>query len=230
MEISESYPFAQLTFSEQSSEDRASCTAHSLINLVRLAGGSVHNDEIGQLRDIISSTGKPLDKKFDEEFITSHGLVAENLYSYFWEIPRTVDGITEAIFTKLQEGPMLVSIATDLSLRDRSSVVNTELGDKPANAHAVVLARDNRSIYLIDPYKPKQAKSFNIEVDTQKLDLLAWFTSGRAREILEQSGQKIDRESILSESKKHLTNPELSQKFISEELFLSVPIHAHKKD
>ncbi len=233
MEPHEPQLFNGIMLSEQDGSDRATCSAHSLTNLIRLAGGSVSPDEIIQLKTKIATGGKPLDTEFEEGFITSHGFVADNLFSFFQtEIPKpaTIEGVSHGLISKLQQGPILISIASELSLRDRSIDTNTELSDKKADSHSVVVTLKDNTIDLIDPYKPYQTKKFNLNDDSQRLELVAWFTSTRARRTLVDSQMPIDKTHILNESREKLSDPKTSPIYIAEALSYTKPLLAHRKN
>jgi len=230
MDTQELQPFSQTTLSEQDSSDRVTCTAHSLINLVTLAGGKVTDNEITYLKNKIVEEGKPLDSTFKETFIKTHGFFAENLYMFFQTeilFPQTVDAVANGLVSNLQRGPILLSIASELSQRDRRVVTEKDFGDKEADSHAVVAVIKGRAVFLIDPYKPYSPERFDINEEKQRLELVAWFTSSRARRTLIDSQKTVDSQSILNESISMLSNPKTAQKYIAETLSYTGPLLVH---
>lgn len=230
MEYSEFQPLDTITFSEQTNADRATCTAHSLTNLVILAGGNVTTDEVVELKAKILSDDKPLSSDFDEEFIKSHGLISENLYNYFQtEIlrPLTIEGVANGLISNLRIGPLLISIAPELSRRDRTIKAATEFDEKKADAHAVVATIRENLVHIIDPYKPHDTKQFDVLDDAQQLELVAWFTSTRARRSLKESDAILNKSNILEESMAKLLNPDTADRYLAETLSYTKPLLAY---
>jgi hypothetical protein len=218
--------------SRQDSSDRVSCTAHSLVNAVRLAGGNVPAVEVDRLKTVIIDNKKPLDGQAVQDFAQLHSLKSENLFHYLQtEIPRpyTAEGVYSGIVSKLTTGPMIMSIASELSLRDRSVIPRIEFDGKKADSHAVVAHLNNGTISIIDPYDPSAPRIIETDDPNQRMKFVALLTSPRARRTLVETDTAFNGNDILEEAYKKVADPNASPRYLAEALSFIGPVIIHNK-
>ncbi|MDO8269915.1 MAG: hypothetical protein Q7T54_04570 [Candidatus Levybacteria bacterium] len=206
MELQE-IDLANINLAEQQSNiSDSACTAYSLVNLVRMLGYEVSENQLSTLKEEAASqdpSGLTADQRSD--FLEKFGLINRNLGNVFSEYSQDKTKLLDEFVKELKQHPVSFVISSALSLKKGSSSLSgTSESGKAETGHQVVAAFINGRVQIIDPYAPRSRYSFNPTNPESMNNLLTTLTSRATQYYLEQDSKPVTRDSVFAEGKRRL--------------------------
>ena len=155
-----------------------SCTAYSLINGLKLVGCLVTEEQAEALNQSIITSISPLSREQQNLFAEKFGFHVRNILPFSEKDTEDIQSLVDKFSTELERGPILISISTNLSKRDRLKIPEVSW-ENPKNSlgHNVVIVKEQQIVYIVDPYDPSNSEVFNVEEAESKKKLVCWLLS-----------------------------------------------------
>ncbi len=211
-----------LTEQQSDSSDKA-CTAYSLVNLLKLLGESVSQEQVSGLKEkAVAQEPTGLNPTQIAEFLSDFGYKYKYLGHELAETATDKAGFLEEFLKRVKEKPLSFTISSALTLRkDPTSRSGAQDIGSRGIGHQVVANYENERVRIIDPYAPNSGLfSFQQNNPDSMSNLLAVVTSSASQYYLGQDSKPITRESVFEEGLKRLDS-ESCRNFINAALSIN---------
>ena len=210
---------------KQPSEIPLACTAYSLLNALHICGAEISSTDSSQLISQVEETLVPLSYEDCQSFTQEQGYNMEWL-GYDENNTNTYELLVENFAEELRLGPIIFSISTYLSKRDRNIEpkitihANPDLQDKEI-VHSIVATRDDENVMLIDSFDTNNPEIFTLTSQNDRLELASWLVSELLQQHPVDKDQIVTKESLLQRARSILPERDGNSHF-----FISAWIYA----
>lgn len=208
--LSEYAPTIAPDLFKQPSDNRVGCVAYSTLNALRLSGVKVPDDFAQGL----------IQTSLDPQYVSHRGLTAEavnaRLKSIGYEVksllPFPADAASNAqsmvqwYLNMLKQRPVLISISSTLSKRNRDVAPSVELPKNISVLHLVVATLNGTKVNIIDPYAPDSPEIFDTGSGEESLRLASWLISPWSQFLVMGDGKGPSQQGVLDYGSQILNN------------------------